>query len=318
MSIPLVAHFVWFGERLPWIHALAVQSAAMRGGFARLVLHHDADLGRAPHARALAAHPRVELRRLDMDRLLSGCGERAPGLRDACTRLAERATRSDLARLAILYQEGGVYLDMDTITVRPLRDLCQDVDAFCGEERIIYPLRVRGSWNPAVRGLALIRTGLRIALRSVPDGWAAFRRIERFYPRAVNNAIIASAPGSRFISRALDRLVELPPHRQAARCGIGPHLLQEIAPDMAPPQVMVHPPEVFYPLAPEISRHWFRVRRRERGLDVERALSPATRVVHWYGSTRAPLPLSAIDPAYVRAHAFRQLFSALVLPLVDS
>jgi hypothetical protein len=72
---------------------------------------------------------------------------------------------------------------------------------------------------------------------------------------------------------------------------------------------------VFYPLAPEISRHWFRVRDGRRSpAELERVLSPESRVVHWYGSTRSPVPTSSIDPAYIRANAGRQLFSTLALP----
>ena len=76
---------------------------------------------------------------------------------------------------------------------------------------------------------------------------------------------------------------------------------------------VVHPPEVFYPLGPEISHQWFRVRPR---VALDEALSPATRVVHWYASVENRALYERIDPAYVRAHAERQLFSALVRPFV--
>ena len=54
-------------------------------------------------------------------------------------------------RLAILYAEGGVYLDIDTVTVRSLRDLCAEAAAFCGEERIVFPASVRRSWVPIAK-----------------------------------------------------------------------------------------------------------------------------------------------------------------------
>ena len=56
--IPLTAHFVWFGAALPWVNVLALRSAAERGGFDRVVLHHDEDLTANAHYRALARHPR--------------------------------------------------------------------------------------------------------------------------------------------------------------------------------------------------------------------------------------------------------------------
>jgi hypothetical protein len=315
-AIPLRAHFVWLGSELPWVHVLAIRSAAERGGLEGIVLHHDEDLSGARHHGALAATDGLEMRRLDTRAVFGACGPVADELHRVFARLPSPAARADLVRLAVLYAEGGVYLDLDTVTVRSLRPLCAEAEAFLGEERIVFPRQVRWSRNPGVRLLALARNGVRDVLGRLPDGWAAFRAIERFYPRGVNNAVLASAPRGGFVTRALERLVELPPHVQERRFGIGPHLMQEIAPEFAPPALEVHPPGVFYPLGPELSRHWFYLRDgRARLAEV---LLPETRVVHWYGSVRTAVLTSAIDPDYVRANARRQLFSELALPFAGS
>src|SRR5262249_7195408 len=244
LSIPRHAHFIWLGRDLPWVNVLAVRSAAERGGFERVTLHHDEDLSAAPHYRALTGIDRVELRRLRLDDLIDGCGALAPALKAAYPKLPTPSIRKDLIRLAILYGEGGVYLDCDTVTVRSLEDLCGETEAFCGEERIVFPGTVKRSRNPAVQLLALFRNGLRDLLALWPRGWAAFRAIEGFYPRAVNNAVIGSAPRSRFVTRALERITELPPSVQTRLCGIGPHLLQELATQFTRPELVVHPPPV--------------------------------------------------------------------------
>jgi hypothetical protein len=294
------------------VNALAVRSAAERGGLDRVVLHHDEDLTAHAHYRALADIPGVELRRMHVGQVIERCGRLSTALSPIFERLPAPAMRADLVRLAILYADGGVYLDIDTVTVRSLRGLCAEAEAFCGEERIVFPASVRRSWNPGVRLMAVLRNGVREVLARVPDGWSAFRAVERFYPSAVNNAVLASAPGGRFITRALARLCELPPEVQARRCGIGPHLVQDIAPELTAPALVVHPPPVFYPLGPEVSRHWFYLRSGRTPL--AKVLLPTTRVVHWYGSVRTRVLTSRIDPAYVRAHAGRQLFSELALP----
>ena len=313
-AIPLRAHFIWFGAELPWVNVLAVRSAAERGGFEQVVLHHDEDLTRAPHYRALADIDRVELRRLSAPprQIFDRCGRFAPALAAIYERLPTPAIRSDLVRLALLFSEGGVYLDIDTVTLRPLRDLCAGAEAFLGEERIVFPASVKRSRNPGVQLLAQVRNGVREVLGRVPNGWAAFRAIERFYPSAANGAVMASAPGGAFVTRAMQRLVELPPEVQARKNGIGPHLMQDVAPELAPPALVVHPPPVFYPLGPEVSRHWFHV--RDGSARLAKVLLPETRVVHWYGSIRTRALTSRIDPDYVRAHAGRQLFSELALP----
>src|SRR5262249_28644866 len=213
------------GAELPWVHVLAIRSAAERGGFERVVLHHDEDLSAAPHYRALRAIENFELRPLDLPALFERCRPVAPALGPIYARLPSPPIRKDLIRVAILYTEGGVYLDLDTVTVGSLRPLCADADAFCGEERIVFPGSIRHSWNPAVQLAALVRNGLRDVLGYLPNGWAAFRAIERFYPRAVNGAVLASVPTGRFVTRALARIVGLPPEVPTRTSRRGPHLL---------------------------------------------------------------------------------------------
>jgi hypothetical protein len=314
-AIPLRAHFIWLGAELPWVHVLAIKSAAERGGLDGVVLHHDEDLSAAPHYRALAAIPGLELRRLDVRELMARCDPFWPALGPVYDRLPRPPIQKDLIRLAILYTEGGIYLDLDTVTVGSLREMCVEAGAFCGEERIVFPGETKFSWNPAVQALALLRNGVRDVLGYVPNGWAAFRAIERFYPSAENGAVLASAPRGRFVTRAMERMIELPPHVQVRTCGIGPHLIQEMARELEAPDLVVHPPPVFYPLGPELSRHWFYLREGGR---LDKVLLPETRVVHWYGSVGNAALTSTIDPDYVRANARRQLFSELALPFAST
>jgi hypothetical protein len=313
LLIPPRAHFVWFGQRFPWVNVLAVRSAALRGGFEQVVLHHDADLSSTPHYRALVETPRVTLERLDVPALLQSCGVHEPTLRSVYRRLQSPAMRSDLVRLAILYSRGGVYLDIDTVTLATFEPL-RDVGAFCGQEHIVYPAVVRASRNPAVFLSARIRSQLRDLLRIAPGGYRVFRSIQRFYPMAENNAVLASVAGGRFIERLLGNMRDLDPEAQSTLFAIGPHLLQKTVAAYDGSDLVVHPPEVFYPLGPEISEHWFRTVRKP---DLREVLSPSTRLVHWYGSVRTKHLVPDIDPAYVRRNAGTQLFSALSLPFVE-
>jgi hypothetical protein len=73
-------------------------------------------------------------------------------------------------------------------------------------------------------------------------------------------------------------------------------------------ELVIHEPAVFYPLAPEISTHWFRTGPAA----LELALRPQTRIVHWYASVRSKPYVALIDPNYVKAHRHTQLYSALV------
>jgi hypothetical protein len=306
---------IWFGSQLPWPNVLAVRSAAMRAELERVTLHHDEDLSGTPYYAELVATPRVECLRFDADRVFSRCGGYGPRLAEVFGHLSSAVMRSDLLRLALLYGQGGIYLDIDTVTIASLRTLYENDEAFCGEERIVYTAAVRASRNPLTRGKALARSLLRAALRRAPSGQVAFGRVAGLYPAAINNAILASAPRGAFVTSLIEAVLALPVERQRTLYALGPHLLQAAAPHFAPPALRVHPPEVFYPLGPEICAHWFRAQKR---VDLGRFVSAQTRVVHWYGSTSGNPSLQTLTPAHVLANADREPWSALALPFVHS
>jgi hypothetical protein len=315
VRIPLRAHLIWFGSSFPWANVLAVRSAALRGGFEQVVLHHDSDLSATPYYRELIETPGVELRALHVPALLERCAPHSAGLAAIFARLRTPATRSDLVRFALLYCEGGVYLDIDTVTVASFEPLCREPNAFCGQERIVYPASVRASRDPRVRLGALARDAVRDLLRRAPRGFALWKRIESWYALAANPAILASSPRTRFITEAIERMLEIPADQQPRPNVIGPHLLQHMVATYRGSDLAVHAPEVFFPLGPEISEHWF---REARHVDLAQVLSPDTRLVHWYGSVRTKHLVPRIDPDYVRAHAQHQLWSALALPFTES
>ena len=310
--IPPIAHFVWLGPDLPWVYRLAIRSAAARGGFERVVLHHEPALRDGDAWVELAQVDGVELRTLDPEAILSSA-PRGDELAAIYPQLDHAAARANVLRAAILHAEGGVYLDTDTVTIRSLEPLMAEAGAFCGEEHVVYPASVRRSRNPLVRVPALLRSVARDALREAPGGWRAFRHVERFYPTAVNNAVLASAPGHAFIRTLLEAMTDVPPDRRLRRFSLGTHLLQQTVAEYRGPGLRVHPPPVFYPLGPEISSHWFRTVDEPRLDDV---LHPTTHVVHWYASVRTRDIVPRIDPAYVRARARHELFSALALPFL--
>lgn len=314
--IPARAHFIWFGPQLPWVHTLAIRSAALRGGFERIVLHHSHDLSRTPIWPELIELPGFESRIIDARAILGTVGERADELSAIYNKLEAPAARSNVLRAAILAAEGGVYLDLDTITLGRLDRLCAAHGAFCGLERVIWASWVRRNQNLVTRTANLIRAGVRELCRQLPDGWRHFRNIERMYPAAANNAVLAAEPAHPFILRLLANMVGLPATRHRVRYALGTHLLQDTLAEGLEHDLRVFPPRYFYPLGPEISHHWFRLRRSLPPLD--EVLSADTLVVHWYASVRTTRLVPRINPAYVHAHANRQLFSALVLPLLRS
>lgn len=311
--IPGIAHFIWFGTALPWAHVLSIQSAAARGGFERVVLHHADDLSASPWWPALLSTPGFEARPLDPRAVLHQAGPHGPELSRLFDRMNKPAAKANMVRAALLYQEGGVYLDLDTVTIKSLTPLRQEAAVFCGEEHIALPHDVAHNRSPGVLVAAGLRLAARDVLRRLPDGWRHFRHIEGFYHRAVNNAVFASAPEHPFVAELLRRMIVMDPAQQMVRFALGTHLLQKVVRDYDGDDLRVHAPPAFYPLPPEISEHWF---RPTPALALDEALLPETCVVHWYASVRTKHIVPRIDPEHVRRHAHEELFSALALPFL--
>lgn len=311
-AIPPTAHFIWFGREFLWVHLLAIRSAVQRGGFQRVVLHHADMLSDSPWWNELEVLPGFEARRLDPEVLLDQAG--GPPLVEVFRGLTEPAGKANVVRAALLFLEGGTFLDSDTVTVGSFAALLEPGGAFCGREHIIRPHTVLSNASLWTRVSSILRRVARSTLREVPGGWRMFRRIEGLYPAAVNNAVLGCEARHPLIGELIENMMRVPRERRRVRYALGTHLLQQTVDRYGFDDLRVLPPRVFYPLGPEISLHWFRQVPHAR---VEDVIAPETRLVHWYASVRTRTIVSAIDPGYVRARARTQLFSALALPFVD-
>jgi hypothetical protein len=303
--IPKVAHFIWLGPGLLWVHRLALRSAAKHGGFERVILHHDGALSSDDVAADLTEAPSVELRSIDPIGLVEAAG--GGPLVECYRALDAPAARANLLRMAVLAGEGGVYLDADTVTLQSFGDLAAAGGVFCGEERLIFP-GAQSSGLARLRPSALARMALRDVFRRLPGGYRGFRHVERFYPTAVNNAVLGAEAGHPLIVELLARAARLPFSRRTVRYALGTHLLQEVVADYGGADLHVLEPDAFFPLGPEISEHWFRERAR---VELDDVLGPRTLLVHWYASVRTRPYVEQIDARFVETHSEHQLFSAL-------
>ena len=314
MTIPARLHFCWIGPSLPWVYVFAILSAADRSEIDDIVLHHTDRLAEDDRLDALRRAPGVRLSRIDADDYLRRTADRlglGEALAELYAALDRPVMRADVLRSAILYSEGGVYLDLDTVTVASLLPLL-GAETFVGSESIVWPDRVRRSRSPVLWARHLALDVVRKVLSGMPHGWKAFRLVERFYAKSVNNAVMGAVRHSAFFADMLREMVAGRPDL-GSRYALGPHLLQRMVARHSGDGLVVHVPSVFYPLAPEISRHWFRIGTRA---SLAGLLSADTRIVHWYASVRTA-GLARMTPDDVRRNRHRQLYSALVCCCID-
>jgi len=311
MTIPARVHFCWIGQHLPWAYVFAIVSAAGRGEMQEIILHHTEPLADGPQLAALKACRQLRLDRIDpLDCLARAASQLGLGNRLTALyqQLASPVMRSDVLRVAILYLQGGIYLDLDTITTASLLPLL-DCRQFVGSEFVVWPNFVLKSRSPLLWARVLALDVLRKLLRLLPGGWRFFRRIENLYFRGVNNAVMGAEANAPLLAAYLQAMVLLPPERLKQPYALGPDLLQEVVDHGSPSDVIIHEPRVFFPLGPEISEHWFRTSAQVR---LREALSAETRAVHWYASVRGKSRVAQITPDYVAAHRTTQLYAALV------
>lgn len=291
-------------------------SALRYGGLDQVVLHHTDPLDDNPVVHALRSEG-VVFSRLNARNLLNNLGAEL-GLGTQLTALYDRlsspAILSDILRAAILYCEGGIYLDTDTLTLARLEPLLRD-QQFIGLENIVWPYWVKTTraplpWVRAV-GLDLLRKTLRVT----PNGWLLFRSVQGLYFKAVNNAIIGGQANAPLFKTYLQSMVSLPSALQAKLYAIGPDMLQTLIADGKIDNLKIHNPDVFYPLPPEISEHWFRPCQNAATL-LKKAIRPQTLIVHWYASVRSKPYTRLINPTFVAENANTQLYSALVYKLL--
>ncbi len=312
--IPGTAHLIWFGTSFPWLNGAAIVSAAEHGGFERVVVHHADPLDGTPGYTLAAGDARVEWRPLDPHQVFSRLGARGQALASLFDRLQAPAARANMVRAAILADEGGVYLDTDTVTVRSLDDLRTRAGAFCGVEHVVFPATTVRNRSPLTQLRALSKTARRDLYRRRAGGWRRFRSIEHEFATAENNAILASEPGHPFIESLIDGMLSVPPDRQLVRFALGTHLLQDVVARYNGPGLEVHAPPAFYPLGPELSQHWFRA---GTAVNLAEMVLPETRVVHWYASVRTKAIVPTVDAAWVRSRASDVALAALVAPYAE-
>ncbi len=273
-------------------------------------LHHTDVLDEDAALAALIQSPRVRLSRVDPVAYLREAGQKL-GIKDGLTAIYDRleypAARSFVLRAAILYLEGGLYLDMDTLTTKSLLPLL-NTRQFVGCEFIIWPHFARTSRSPALWARSLTLDLIRKMMRRTPHGWRLFRLVEHFCYRGINGAVMGAEAKSPLLEDYLRAMLTVPPERQSQPYALGPDLLQEVIDRYVRDDLTIQEPHVFYPLPPEISEHWFRIGRNVR---LDAVLSAETRVVHWYASVRTKSRVALIDPDYVRKHRDNQLYSAL-------
>lgn len=291
-------------------------SALRHGGLDQVILHHTDLLDDNDVVQALQEAGLV-FSHLNPDTLLNEVGAAlgvGSQLAELYKKISKPAILSDILRAAILYQKGGIYMDVDTLTLTSLRPLLYEPQ-FVGLENIVWPHRVKTTRAPLPWARAIGLDLLRKALRRMPNGWRLFRPVRGLYFKAVNNAIIGGQARAPLFKIYLQNMLTLPDSLQNKLCAIAPDLLQNLIENKQIEHVKVYNPDIFSPLPPEIAEHWFRPCKNAQAL-LKAAIQPQTLILHRYASARAKPYVGKINPVFISKNKNNQLYSALVSHLL--
>jgi len=282
-DIPRVYRFLWSGREFPDLYGVALTSVLTVDPEARVVVH---SFGARPQSRIFdlaTADERVEVFDTDPASVFGALPAHLRRVADVYKSLPQSAdsARSNLLRYAILYNHGGVYLDFDTITLRPVHDLA-DAPCVIGAERVwsLDEVRVAGDnrvvrspaglawlaiWAAKRADAAVFAGRLRIARRTA-------RLNRRFTTVQPNNAVIAAVQGAEFLDRLLRAAHGANP---MVRYSTGPTLVSRVA-HSSPHLVTVLDPDFFYQVEPAESFRYF--------TDATLRLHPNAAIIHYVGS----------------------------------
>ncbi len=292
--IPNRLHFIWFGEDIPVFVRIAISSARRHNPEAEIFFWHSHPLPDNANFKYILSCEGAIAKSLSDGALFEGDLWRKSGLDvNTLARMVRSAgnftTRSNIARAAVLYRFGGIYLDADTLVIQSLVPLRKH-SAFLGTEDIVWPgvETERLSWYRCVGGRFL--SAIRSCLTLYPHGYRLFKRVSGWYNREVNGAVWGAEAAHPCVHEVL-RCTALVPHSEwGTEHRLGTHILQSAVAGYrkggGASDLTLLPPACFYPLGPKISRHYFRSYTDIQKVQKE-VILPTTYVLHWYASVTA-------------------------------
>ncbi len=237
----------------------------------------------------LALQKKVTFQPIDMDSLLSGLPPSMASVVPVLQGISSGylAGRSNILRYLILFKEGGIYLDFDTITIRDFKPLLSH-PAFIGEEAVFRydDDRVSGKFK-----LAIIPTGVLFGLSYALSLWncrmlgdsyvlnALNRLLMRGWSdKKLNNAVLGCEAGSAFFARVIALIPDTNP---TVKYALGPILMNRTW-DLAPGQDMHRlDSSYFYNIPPSQTFRFF--------YGPAATLPDSTFVIHWCSSNHKDL-----------------------------
>jgi hypothetical protein len=260
--IPHHFHLIWIGRNFPFVNRLAVESILQTNPGAKITIHYE---NPPDNSDWRALQSKVEFRAISLPDLLGALPPSMAGVVPVLEGISSGypAGRSNILRYLILYREGGIYIDFDTLTVRDYRPLLAHA-GFVGEEAVFRydDDRVSGRFKPAI-----IPTGICFGMSYYLSLWnckwlgdsAPVNALNRglmglWSDCKLNNAVLGASPRNAFFGKAIELVPKTDPKIKYA---LGPILMNRTWETEAAIHMLRLGPEHFYFIPPSQTYRFF-------------------------------------------------------------
>lgn len=295
VQIPNNLFFIWLGPSLPWWAQIAIRTALKHSEVDKITIYFDG-------IKSFPSFGEKQNERLVWIEIDSKIFQSLPISESEAwrlyTSLKQPAAKSNLLRLSILYSLGGIYSDLDVLVIKSFAPLLH-LNGFCGVEPIALPASLDQQKTPFKWIFPALLLAFRELCVRLPRGYKLFARFKNKYYMAVNNAVLGSIPQNPLIGAALSRIAFMDEKERYIRYQLGTHLLQTVTQNKSTSTFDVLNDEWFYPLGPEICRHWFLESAKN---DWDKLVTDNTIVVHWYQSVEGRFLKEALDEKWLLSH----------------
>ena len=262
--IPNQYFYIWTGSSFPYLNLLAVKSLLLADDSATAVVYIVGPEPQNDNFENLRGLERVSVVGIEPDAVFSRLPTEVKSVGTIFHKIPESSAsaRSNILRYALLYLNGGVYLDFDTVVTRSLSDLAGH-QSFIGEENVWVgdEDRVAGKWWVCLypRNLFWLTSWL---LRRADSAWFSgklhiARALEKtdaiWSKKQPNNAVMGAVAQSPFIRELLLACLDTD---FTVRYATGPTLVSQVAANF-PHLVSTLPVNYFYSVAPGESFRFF-------------------------------------------------------------
>lgn len=320
--IPKTAHFVWIGNSLDWPYLYALASAYETGGFDQVILHHTDELQGEAITVFKKCYSSIIFKLTCTNTLFQEVGDRGNALIELYNQLPEYSSKTDLIRLVVLYIYGGVYIDLDTLTLKPFESYLDTCEGFFGMElggigegfletrpgaRIAY--NAHHTKKSRKSKTALLKL-FKYFCAKKSNGWKFFFRYQKYYLHNVNNAVLGAIAGAEWVNHLINTALSMPLSQSTRRLELGPKLLQREMMNCQSKKIKIFSPEIFYVLPALISQHWF----KKNDMGQFENIIKNSHIIHWYASWIKKSTLEKLNPDEVISQADTIPYCHLVKP----